>query len=89
MQQIGGIQLSSKPGTDFNTQYSVSDTGLTNNTTLAKSTPLYNLLQVMFQGKQTDKLGEFANSDVFQQNGLRPNIDKGDHKLFTQAWLLI
>lgn len=85
MQQIGGIQLSSKPGTDFNTQYSVPDTGLTNNTTLAKSNPLYNLLQVMFQGKQTDRLDEFANSDIFQQNGLKPNVQKGDHKLFTQA----
>ena len=85
MQQIGGIQLSSKPGIDFNTQYSVPGTGLTNNTTLAKSNPLYNLLQVMFQGKQTDRLGEFANSDIFQQNGLKPNVQKGDHKLFTQA----
>lgn len=85
MQQIGGIQLSSKPGIDFNTQYSVPDTGLTNNTTLAKSNPLYNLLQVMFQGKQTDRLDEFANSDIFQQNGLKPNVQKGDHKLFTQA----
>ena len=85
MQHIGGIQLSSKPGIDFNTQYSVPDTGLTNNTTLAKSNPLYNLLQVMFQGKQTDRLGEFANSDIFQQNGLKPNVQKGDHKLFTQA----
>ncbi len=85
MQQIGGIQLNPKPGTDFNTQYSVPDTGLTNNTTLSKSSPLYNLLQVMFQGKQTDKVGEFANSDVFQQNGLKQNPDKGEHKLFTQA----
>ncbi len=85
MQQIGGVQLNSKPGIDFNTQYSVPDTGLTNNTTLAKSNPLYNLLQVMFQGKQTDRLGEFANSDIFQQNGLKPNAQKGDHKLFTQA----
>lgn len=74
--QLNGVQLNSKPGTDFNTQYSVPDTGLTNNTTLSKSSPLYNLLQVMFQGKQTDNIGSFANSDLFQQNGLKANPDK-------------
>ena len=42
MQQIGGIQLNPKPGTDFNSQYNVPDTGLTNNTTLSNN-PLYNL----------------------------------------------
>lgn len=73
---INGIQLQSKPGTDFNSQYNVPDTGLTNNTTLSKSSPLYNLLQVMFQGKQTDNIGEFANSNIFQQNGLKTNPDK-------------
>lgn len=85
MQQIGGIQLNSKPGIDFNTQYNVPDTGLTQNTTLSKSSPLYNLLQVMFQGKQTDNIGNFANSDIFQQNGLKQNPDKTGHKIFTQA----
>lgn len=84
MQQIGGVQLNSKPGTDFNTQYMVPDTGLTNKTTLTNN-PLYNMMQVLFQGKQTDKLGEFSNSDIFQQNGLKQNLDKGEHKLFTQA----
>ncbi len=73
---LNGVQLNSKPGTDFNTQYGVGDTGLTNNTTLSKSSPLYNLLQVMFQGKQTDNIGSFANSDLFQQNGLKANPDK-------------
>ena len=76
MQQIGGIQLNPKPGTDFNRQYNVPDTGLTNNTTLSKSSPLYNLLQVMFQGKQTDNIGEWSNSNLFQQNGLKQNPDK-------------
>lgn len=83
--QLNGVQLNSKPGTDFNTQYSVPDTGLTNNTTLAQSSPLYNLLQVFFQGKQSDNIGSFANSDIFQQNGLKPNADAGEHKFFTQA----
>ncbi len=79
---LNGVQLNSKPGMDFNTQYSVPDTGLTQNTTLSKSSPLYNLLQVKFDGKQTDKLGEFANSDIYQNNGLKPNADAGNHKLF-------
>ena len=73
---INGIQLQSKPGTDFNSQYNVPDMSLTNNTTLSKSSPLYNLLQVMFQGKQTDNIGEFANSDLFRQNGLKQNPEK-------------
>lgn len=86
MQQIGGIQLNSKPGADFNTQYSVPDTGLTNNTTLAKSNPLYNLLQVMFQNTQTNNISEqLAKCDVIGANGLKANQDKGSHKLFTQA----
>ncbi len=76
MQQIGGIQLNPKPGTDFNSQYNVPDTGLTNNTTLSKSSPLYNLLQVMFQNKQTDNIAEWSNSNLFQQNGLKANPDK-------------
>ena len=85
MLQIGGVQLNSKPGTNFNTQYNVPDTGLTQNTTLSHSSPLYNLFQVMFQGKQTDNIGSFANSDIFQQNGLKHNPDKTGHKIFTQA----
>lgn len=80
MQQIGGIQLNSKPGTNFAAQYNVPDTGLTQNTTLSKSSPLYNLFQVMFQNKQTDNIGSFANSDIFQQNGLKANPDK-------QGWI--
>jgi len=83
--QLNGIQLNSKPGTNFNTQYSVPDTGLTNNTTLSKSSPLYNLLQVMFQGKQSDNISGYNQNDLFLQNGLKQNADKGDHKFFTQA----
>ncbi len=79
MQQIGGIQLNSKPGTDFNTQYNVPDTGLTNNTTLAKSNPLYNLFQVMFQNTQTNNISEqLAKCDVVGSNGLKvnPNVSE-------------
>lgn len=79
MQQIGGIQLSSKIGTDFNTQYSVPDTGLTNNTTMAKSNPLYNLLQVMFKNTQTNNISEqLAKCDVVSSNGLKSNPNTSD-----------
>lgn len=76
MQQIGGIQLNPKPGTDFNSQYNVPDTGLTNNTTLSKSSPLYNLLQVMFQGKQTDNIAQHSGNNILLDNGLKANPDK-------------
>ncbi len=83
--QLNGVQLNSKPGMDFNTQYSVPDTGLTNNTTLAKSSPLYNLLQVMFDGKQTDNISGYNANDLFLQNGLKQNASTDGHKVFTQA----
>lgn len=81
---LNGIQLNSKPGTNFATQYNLPDTGLTNNTTLSNN-PLYNLLQVVFQGKQTDNISEYNKNDYFIQTGLQPNIDKGNHKVFTKA----
>lgn len=83
--QLNGVQLNSKPGMDFNTQYSVPDTGLTNNTTLSKSSPLYNLLQVMFEGKQTDNISGYNPNDLFLQNGLKQNVSSAGHKVFTQA----
>lgn len=88
MQQIGGIQLNSKPGTDFNTQYNVPDTGLTNNTTLSNN-PLYNLFQVMFQNTQTNNISQqLAKCDVVGSNGLKvnPNVsDEVGKKLSTFA----
>lgn len=78
MQQIGGVQLNSKPGTDFNSQYNVPDTGLTNNTTLSNN-PLYNLFQVMFQNTQTNNISEqLAKCDVVGSNGLKvnPNVSE-------------
>lgn len=72
MFQVNGVQLNSKPGADFNTQYSVPDTGLTNNTTLAKSNPLYNLLQVMFENTQVNNIAQQeAKCDVISSNGLK------------------
>lgn len=81
---INGAQVNSKLGADFATQYNLPDTGLTNNTTLANN-PLYNLLQVVFQGKQTDNISSYNKNDYFIQTGLRANVDKGDHKIFTQG----
>ncbi|MDE6138274.1 MAG: hypothetical protein K2F57_02250 [Candidatus Gastranaerophilales bacterium] len=72
--QLNGVQLNTKPGMDFNTQYNVPDTGLTQKTTLPDL--INNLLKVNFNGKQTDNIGNFANSDIFQQNGLKQNPDK-------------
>ena len=80
--QLNGINITSKIGADFNTQYSVPDTGLTEKTTLPDL--INNLLKVNFQGKQSDKIPEFANSNLFQETtGLKQNLPKGEHKLFT------
>ncbi len=88
MQQIGGIQLNSKPGTDFNTQYMAPDTGLTNNTTISNN-PLYNLLQVIFQNTQTNNIShEEPKCNVIASNGLKVNTDdikKDNQKIFTSA----
>ena len=57
MEQINGIQLKPTIGTNFGSQYGVPDTGLTYNTTLSNN-PLYNFFQVIFNGKQTDNIGQ-------------------------------
>ncbi len=81
--QLNGVQLNSKPGMDFNTQYSVGDTGLTNNTTLAKSNPLYNLLQVMFQNTQTNNIAhQEPQCNVIGTNGLKVNFEAENKKTF-------
>ncbi|MBP3820739.1 hypothetical protein J6G99_03740 [bacterium] len=70
MEQINGIQLKPTIGTDFNSQYGVPDTNLTNNTTLSNN-PLYNLFQVIFNGKQTDNISQQLArvADVETRNG--------------------
>ncbi len=85
MTQINGIQLASRPGTDFSTQYNVPDTGLTNNTTLSAASAVYNLLRADFNGKQSERIAQHSNNDIFLNNGLKPNMSQGTHKLFTQA----
>ena len=49
--------------------------------------PLYNLLQVMFQGKQTDNISQYNKNDLFSNpnTGLNATIDKSEHKFITEA----
>lgn len=82
--QLNGVQLKTTIGTDFNSQYGVGDTALTNNTTISNN-PLYNLAQVLFNGKQTDNISQYNKNDLLLDNGLKPNLEKGNHKVFTQA----
>jgi len=77
-------QFNSKPGMDFNTQYNVPDIGLTNMSTLSNN-PLYALAKLVFEGAQTNKNFGYNSNEIFLQNGLVSNADKGDHKIFTQA----
>ncbi len=85
--QINGIQLTSRPGTDFATQYNVPDTGMTNTSTLSNSMAagIYNLFSVNFSGKQTENIPQHSQNDIFQNNGLKQNVQAGNHRLFTQA----
>lgn len=85
MTQINGIQLASRPGTDFSTQYNVPDTGLTNNTTLSAASAVYNLLRADFNGKQSERVPDHSKNNLFLANGLKQNVTQGSHKLFTQA----
>jgi len=41
--------------------------------------PLYNLMQVLFQGKQTDNISGYNKNDIFLQNGLKQNFDSDGH----------
>jgi len=85
MAQLNGIQLTSRPGTDFAMQYNVPDTGLTNNSTLSAYSAVYNLLRADFNGKQTEGLPQHSKNAIFQNNGLKQNAASGSHKLFLQA----
>ena len=68
MTQINGIQLASRPGTDFSTQYNVPDTGLTNNTTLSAASAVYNLLRADFNGKQSERVPDHSKNNLFLAN---------------------
>ena len=85
MNQVNGIQLTSRPGTDFATQYNVPDTGLTNNSTLSAYSAVYNMLRADFNGKQSERVPDHSKNNLFLANGLKQNVTEGSHKLFTQA----
>ena len=89
MSSLNGVQLN-RTGLDMRTQF--MDQGINNlpnpESGVANSlpnNPIYNLLQVVFQGKQTDNISSYNKNDYFIQTGLRANVDKGDHKIFTQG----
>lgn len=89
--QIGGAQVNST-GLDMKTKF--MDQGFNNlpnpDSPVANSlpnNPLYNLMQVLFQGKQSDNISQYNANDLFshQNNGLKPNIDTDGHNFVTMA----
>lgn len=83
---INGVQLGNKFGTDMRTQF--MDQGINNlpnpessAATSLPQNPLYNLLQVVFQGKQTDNISAFNQNDTFIKNGLVQNFTEENHNL--------
>ena len=89
--QFGGIQVNTT-GLDMKTQF--MDQGFNDlpnpDSPVANSlpnNPIYNLLQVLFNGTQTDKTQAYTKSDLFshQNNGLKPNPDSEGHKFITVA----
>ena len=89
--QFNGVQLNTT-GLDARTKF--MDQGFNNvpnpDSPVANSlpnNPLYNMLQVLFQGKQTDMIKGYNANDLFshQNNGLNATIDKDAHKFITEA----
>lgn len=83
---INGVQLGNKFGVDMRTQF--MDQGINNlpnpessAATSLPQNPLYNLLQVVFQGKQTDNISAFNQNDTFIKNGLVQNFTEENHNL--------
>lgn len=85
MNQINGIQTAPRPGMNFDMQYNVPDTGLTNNSTLSSASAVYNMQRADFNGKQSENIPQHSNNDIFKNNGLKQNLASGSHKLFIQA----
>ena len=80
--QLSGIQITPKVGSDFNTQYNVpTDNNLTNQTTMPNNA-VYNFFMVLFEGKQTENVPQFANSNIFQDNGLKKNFEVSEVSKF-------
>lgn len=89
--QYGGIELNTT-GLDMKTKFMDQGFNSTPNpdSPVANSlpnNPLYNLMQVLFQGKQTDTIKGYNANDLFshQNNGLKQNPDADGHKFFTVA----
>jgi len=81
---LNGVQQNSKPGADFNTQYNVPDTGLTNMSTLSNNM-LYALAKLVFEGAEANNISGYNKNDLLMDNGLVRKADKGNHKVFTQV----
>ena len=78
--QMNGIQLNT---TGLNMQTKLMDSGINNtpnpdNATTVSNNPMYNFMQVLFQGKQTDNIKGYNASDLFSHanNGLKEVPDK-------------
>ena len=89
--QYGGMEINGT-GLDMKTRF--MDQGFNNvpnpDSPVANSlpnNPLYNLVQVLFQGKQTDLIKGYNANDLFSHpnTGLNATIDKNAHKLITEA----
>ena len=89
--QYSGIEINTT-GLDMKTKY--MDQGFNSlpnpDSPVANSmpnNPLYNLLQIIFQGKQTDNIKGYNSNDLFshQNNGLKQNPDTDGHSFITMA----
>ena len=89
--ELNGIQINTT-GLDMRTKF--MDQGINNlpnpdsaQVTSMPNNPLYNLLQVLFQGKQTDNVFGYNPNDLFSHanNGLKPNPDLDGHNFVTTA----
>lgn len=87
--QMNGIQMNTT-GLDMKTRF--MDQGVNNlpnpdspEVNSLPNNPLYNLLQVLFQGKQTDNISGYNKNDLFLQNGLKQNPDIEGHTFSTFA----
>lgn len=76
MNQINGIQLAPKIGTDFTTQYNVPETGVTNTSTLANASAAYNTHSVNFNDTKTEKNTQYNYNDMFQQMNMYASYNK-------------
>jgi hypothetical protein len=85
--QFNGIQIN-PTGLDARTAHMDQGEQISENTVMTvRNNAIYNWLQVMFQGKQTDQIKGYNASDLFSHpnTGLNATIDKDAHKFITEA----